>query len=132
MAAWIDLTGQKFGKLTCMEHLGGRKWKVQCDCGTITVADRKHMKNGTKSCGCLIRETARKNGRIAGELKHADYANYALKITGESDLRTAVIKTLNKCSTQHEAAHVLLIADSTLRLWKRRMNIKRLGKGRYA
>lgn len=133
MATWIDLTGHRFGQLTCLEHLGGRMWKVRCDCGTITEANRKYMRNGhTKSCGCLLRATARKAGQIAGERKHADFARYALNLTGETELRQAVIKILNKYSTQQEAAHALLIADSTLRLWKRRMNIKRVGKGRYA
>lgn len=58
----IDLTGQKFGKLTVMEiapnpDKNGRKWKCRCDCGNEIVANAGDLKKGhTKSCGCLRKE----------------------------------------------------------------------------
>lgn len=42
MAACIDLTGMKFGRLTVIERAGKTKqgnalWKCKCDCGNETI-----------------------------------------------------------------------------------------------
>lgn len=66
MAQLIDLTGQKFGKLTVLERdlsrTNGTYWKCQCDCGKI-ISTRKDTLTRTKSnktsCGC---DTAMRNG----------------------------------------------------------------------
>lgn len=62
----IDLTGQKFNRLTVLERAENRKkpsgrnviqWKCQCDCGNFTIVSSDHLKgNHTQSCGCLRRE----------------------------------------------------------------------------
>lgn len=55
----IDLTGQRFGKLTVIKESAERKngrvcWECQCDCGNVVVVKGLSLKNGdTKSCGCL-------------------------------------------------------------------------------
>lgn len=55
----IDLTGQKFGRLTVLEfsHIGKYKravWKCLCDCGNVKEIRGEFLRNGdTKSCGCL-------------------------------------------------------------------------------
>lgn len=50
----IDVIGQKFGKLTVLEDLGGGKILCKCDCGTIKKYDKYKVRTGhTKSCGCL-------------------------------------------------------------------------------
>lgn len=53
----IDLTGQRFGKLTVLEYVkvqnGTSKWKCQCDCGNITYKTTGHLNAGAVSCGCL-------------------------------------------------------------------------------
>lgn len=55
-----DLTGQRFGKLTVAEYVGGSKWKYKCDCGNETISFASNLKNvHTTSCGC-----ARGNGII--------------------------------------------------------------------
>lgn len=54
----IDITGQKFGKLTVLgvHHLGKRNtryWLCKCECGKETVQISVNLKSGrTKSCGC--------------------------------------------------------------------------------
>lgn len=59
MGKIIDLTGQKFNKLTVLEAIPERKnrqvvWKCQCDCGNITYVVGQALRTGhTKSCGCL-------------------------------------------------------------------------------
>ena len=53
----VDLTNQKFGKLTVLEysHTKNEKkyWKCQCDCGNIVFVCTCNLRNGhSKSCGC--------------------------------------------------------------------------------
>lgn len=78
-----DLTGQRFGRLVAVEPSGRKKWgciawNCICDCGTITELASNTLKSGlTKSCGCLLSETARaastKHGRYgSGEYKSWD------------------------------------------------------------
>lgn len=61
MAKLIDLTGQKFGKLTVIKRSQnkGREvcWQCQCDCGTTCIVTRRDLQTGhTKSCGCFKKE----------------------------------------------------------------------------
>lgn len=58
MGTFIDLTGQKYGRLTVLEraeNINGRvAWKCKCDCGNEINVMAKSLRNGnTKSCGCL-------------------------------------------------------------------------------
>ena len=57
----VDLTGQKFGRLTVIrfDHSqNGRKYYLcQCDCGNLKTVSSHSLKSGnTKSCGCLHKE----------------------------------------------------------------------------
>lgn len=54
----IDLTGQKFNKLTVIKQSEKRNrhthWECLCDCGKTTVVRADCLKDGnTKSCGCI-------------------------------------------------------------------------------
>lgn len=54
MGTFIDLNGEKFSKLTCIEYLGRSKWKCLCDCGNYCVVHTSALRSGkAKSCGCL-------------------------------------------------------------------------------
>lgn len=61
MGKMIDITGQKFGKLTALEptrtnsnRLG---WKCRCDCGKTVIVEGTVLRAGkTKSCGCRTKE----------------------------------------------------------------------------
>ena len=64
----IDLTGQRFGRLTVVRrygtHLGKTTWLCRCDCGNICIAQSYLLRNGTKkSCGCLFREVSSNTAR---------------------------------------------------------------------
>lgn len=59
----LDLTGQKFGRLTAIESTNKRDkqgliiWKFKCDCGNIIEKNGRDVKRGTtQSCGCLKRD----------------------------------------------------------------------------
>lgn len=58
---FIDLTGQRFGKLTVIRFYSMDKhnhalWECKCDCGNIFIARSYGLRNGdVKSCGCIVR-----------------------------------------------------------------------------
>jgi hypothetical protein len=59
----VDLTGQRFSKLTIVENTGTTEdgifmWLCKCDCGETTTVKSGHLiKGNTKSCGCLKVDT---------------------------------------------------------------------------
>ena len=65
-----DMTGQRFGRLLVIRkaplpHRAANGavtgWLCHCDCGNEVVLSRKDLMSGDfNSCGCLLRETARK------------------------------------------------------------------------
>ena len=61
MAKLIDLTGQRFGRLTVIKREENRNklpvWLCKCDCGTeIRVLGCNLRTNHTRSCGCVRKE----------------------------------------------------------------------------
>lgn len=63
MGKFLDLTGQKFGRLIVKEMIRSEKygimWKCLCDCGKETTVMSYNLVCGnTKSCGCLRNEVA--------------------------------------------------------------------------
>jgi 5-methylcytosine-specific restriction endonuclease McrA len=62
MGAAVDITGQKFGKLTAIEPTDDRSdkkivWRFLCDCGsTANVTAKAVIAGKTKSCGCFQKE----------------------------------------------------------------------------
>lgn len=70
MAKFIDLTGQRFGRLTVakvdeINKNGSYTWKCECECGKKTIVSSPNLRRGiTKSCGCLRKETSKKTMRV--------------------------------------------------------------------
>lgn len=59
----LDLTGQKFGRLTPLHSTNERNsqglimWECKCDCGNIVKLPGSYIKRGrVLSCGCLKKE----------------------------------------------------------------------------
>ncbi|MBS0990518.1 hypothetical protein JK175_01440 [Lacticaseibacillus paracasei] len=74
----IDLTGQRFGRLTVLKRCGTytypsgnkrSKWLCKCDCGNICEVKSNSLKSGKKSCGCLEAENHK---RFANENRDID------------------------------------------------------------
>lgn len=65
-----NISGMKFGRLTVTKHIGRLRpksrnhfWEAICDCGKVVqVMGTNLIAGDTKSCGCLQREKARRNG----------------------------------------------------------------------
>ena len=62
MPAFINLAGERFGKLTVLSKHGTAKdggiiWLCKCDCGNRTTAKSGNLRSGhTLSCGCYMKE----------------------------------------------------------------------------
>ena len=83
MGKCIDLTGQKFGRLTVIKRAencvrsDGRtrvRWLCKCDCGNEIVVLADSLKNDkTKSCGCFQKEKTKKSNTKHGCCKERIY-----------------------------------------------------------
>lgn len=69
----IDITGERFSRLTVVNFIGTdkahhKKWKCRCDCGNeIDVLATNLLTGRTKSCGCLRSDYAKENCTNHGE-----------------------------------------------------------------
>lgn len=75
MSKRIDLTGQRFGRLTVIKEdpmrdkRGLAKWICQCDCGnTVSIVGSRLRSGHTKSCGCLKLNVNELGGQRFGRL----------------------------------------------------------------
>lgn len=77
-----DLTGQRFGRLVCIEptekrsYRGTVVWRCRCDCGNECFAPSKQLLSGYKrSCGCLSHPPLKEFvGKRFGQLTVIEYA----------------------------------------------------------
>lgn len=78
-----DLTGQRFGRLVCLESTEDRSrnggsviWRCRCDCGNeCLAASGQLMKGYKKSCGCLGHPPLKEYvGKRFGALTVVEYA----------------------------------------------------------
>ena len=88
----IDLTNQKFGKLTVLyrgDNIGEQPtWICRCDCGTIThpIMGTNLRRGITKSCGCLVSQ---------GELKILELFNqYNIKFKSQVSFKDCHYKDM--------------------------------------
>jgi hypothetical protein len=83
MGKYVDLTGQRFGRLTVIEYAGKDKhrnilWLCKCDCGTETIVFSGNLKRGnTFSCGCYQRERT-KDAHTTHNLTHTNPRLYEI------------------------------------------------------
>lgn len=95
MGNFIDLTGQRFSRLTVvcraedrLTPKGKRRamWKCQCDCGNITLVQTNNLRSGqVRSCGCLQRENqGAVNSRRAKDLTGMKYGRLTVLKAGET------------------------------------------------
>lgn len=87
----LNLTGKRFGRLTAIEPHREKNqrlaWLCKCDCGKYTIVRTNMLTSGhTKSCGCLMIDTAKQN--IAPKkdysLKHNNPRIYSIWISMKS------------------------------------------------
>ena len=85
----IDMTGQQFGRLTAIVHVGGREWFFRCECGGNKIARRDHVVSGeTTSCGCYQRSQtskALKKHGFSGQREYKRWNNIINRCFNEKD-----------------------------------------------
>lgn len=75
----LNLIGERFGKLIVLKESATKQnnkvtWECQCDCGNLTLATTKNLRNGIKqSCGCLKKKNL--IGQKFGKLTVIEYTN---------------------------------------------------------
>lgn len=75
MSKCIDLTGQKFGRLTVVERVensnaGKARWRCKCDCGNEKTTLSESLRKGkTSSCGCRYFESNKGINKTHGQTK---------------------------------------------------------------
>lgn len=81
MGKFIDLTGQRFGRLVVIslvykDMTSQSFWVSRCDCGVEKIVSRNNLRRGnTQSCGCYKKEIARQirfkdlEGLVFGKLR---------------------------------------------------------------
>lgn len=77
MGKFIDLSGQRFGRLTVIERVEdyispkgkhNTRWKCGCDCGNIvTVCGWQLRTDDTRSCGCIHSEQISQRNFVHGK-----------------------------------------------------------------
>lgn len=78
----IDLTGQRFGRLTVLSFVGtvghNSFWHCVCDCGNESDVSSHKLRTGhTTSCGCLHKEMLAERSTSHGLSKERLYKVYA-------------------------------------------------------
>lgn len=78
MSKLIDITGQKFNRLTAIKKKDGENWLFKCDCGNEKVINGYYVRKGkTKSCGCLNAELASKRLKTHGLTNTREYGTWS-------------------------------------------------------
>jgi hypothetical protein len=80
----IDLTGQKFGRLTVVSFSHAKQrsfWNCVCECGTAKTVLGKSLKSGgSRSCGCLQKESSAKNVQFGLGYAHSNLKQRSLQL----------------------------------------------------
>ena len=115
MPARVDITNQTFGRLTAIRPTAERKggcvvWECSCECGNTAFITAKSLRNGnTQSCGCLHKDTIRKN--FSKDITNQRFGNLvAIKPTDERRHGSIVWECQCDCGNTHYASTELLLA----------------------
>ena len=104
VAVGIDITGDRYGKLTAIEFIPAEKrWKCKCDCGNYVNVNKASLRKGTcKSCGCLAKPALDITNIRYGKLVAVNPSPGGVKWMCKCD-----------CGKMHEVAKSSLIRGST-------------------
>lgn len=113
MSAFIDITGNKYGRWTVLRFVGDKKWLCRCECGKTGKVIGQHLKAGhSKSCGCFkAEESSRKlsaqlEGRVFGRLT-------AIKRVGTNKRNNAIWLCRCECGEETSVPATKLITEQT-------------------
>lgn len=77
MPRYIDITSQRFGRLTALEYAGLKKWRCSCDCGNECIAQASQLRRAhIRSCGCLHRGFHKTHGHAPHRAETSIYRRW--------------------------------------------------------
>lgn len=110
---FVDLTGQRFGKLVVIEQadsvnsVGGQTkvcWRCKCDCGNTTIVKGNSLKTGmTRSCGCLKNDEEFLNSQF-GDLSGMHFGDLTVINRVSSDSEKRIWLCQCSCGKTREAS----------------------------
>ena len=132
----IDLTGEKFGRLTVIERVENigsvTMYKCKCECGKVINVRQGNLKKGQKSCGCYSRELFKseqwsKINSSHGYCKHELYQTWNSMIRRCNDVNNSDYKNyggrgIKVCSRWDTETPEIFIQDIEGKLGKRPKN----------
>ena len=113
MTQMVDITGQRFGRLTVIQRQpadgGSAKWQCLCDCGKTVVVRSYDIRRGhTTSCGCYHTEVRRKTlSRISAAnvgSKNPAY-RHGGSVKGNKRLYWVWAGVVQRCTNPHNAEY---------------------------
>jgi hypothetical protein len=138
----IDITGQKFGRLTAIEYVEsgvhGAIWKFQCDCGNVKNLAASEVKRGNaQSCGCIHkgRPIADISGQTFGRMTAIEFVGIGKRNQAWWKFRCECgavkeLKASDVKSGRTESCGCVMYRDISGSRFGRLVAIKRIGKGR--
>lgn len=131
MSQLVDLTGQRFGRLTVVARAKNNsrnqaRWLCRCDCGTEFVTASNSLRMGrTKSCGCLVKDALRESRkkfneyRIDGKVVYVKLSNCDKEMIVDFDVWESGAKEFCWHRTKHgyAAASILPRPNKKLQLF---------------
>lgn len=104
MGKLIDLTGQRFGRLTVIERAGTQcghvMWRCVCDCGNQVLSPSGDLRKGkTKSCGCAKKKRAASMAKMGGEARGDQMRKHGLSGTRLYNIWKAMRE---RCNNPHD------------------------------
>ena len=91
MGRFLDLSGEKFGRLTVLSPTNERRnssvvWLCKCECGNETLGSAKELKTGMKrSCGCLQKEARSLAGKQTTNIRPKKIGEQNRKVRTDSE-----------------------------------------------
>lgn len=110
MGKKLDLTGQRFGRLTVIEKDPESKgkifWICRCDCGGTKRVESYRLRSGhVQSCGCLEQENREKRKSISEYI--GQKYNYLTILEEVPTKKNELRKVLCKCECGNEKVYFL-------------------------
>ncbi len=122
-----DLTGKEFGRLTVLfrlpDHItpSGQKqrmWRCKCTCGKECDVYGSQLKNGKKSCGCIVEEEKKRKETAKAIIENGEYSS------SDKQTDTLIKKYLKSAEKATQRKSERRLAEKKERLLKKKIALE--------